>query len=206
MQHNGRSKIRNKTAYFNLKHNFQLHFPRAFRFYPAWQTSQHCLISINLYSIGIQLDKEKNQCIRQKTGAQNIVQEIKQYQEKWLQHVQRMDTNRLPKQALQCKGYFLYIKVCTYFWDVLHVMPSKHKAFWSCLYVCRTSQTGLYSQTVATLPRVSGVTVLVADCQNQCTQGLDCVVPLCIWNGRVLSYIETMQHTFKAHAVSWCNL
>ena len=48
------------------------------------------------------LDKEKNQCIRQKTGAQNIVKEIKQYQEKWLQHVQRMDTNRLPKQALQC--------------------------------------------------------------------------------------------------------
>ena len=49
------------------------------------------------------LDKEKNQCIREKTGAQNIVKEIKQYQEKWLQHVQRMDTNRLPKQALQYK-------------------------------------------------------------------------------------------------------
>ena len=49
------------------------------------------------------LDKEKNQCIRQKTGAQNIVKEIKQYQEKWLQHVQRMDTNRLPKQTLQYK-------------------------------------------------------------------------------------------------------
>ena len=41
------------------------------------------------------LDKEKNQCIRQKTGAQNIVNEIKQYQKKRLQHVQRMDTNRL---------------------------------------------------------------------------------------------------------------
>ena len=49
------------------------------------------------------LDKEKNQCIRQKTGAQSIVKEIKQYQEKWLQHVQRMDTNRLPKQAQQYK-------------------------------------------------------------------------------------------------------
>jgi hypothetical protein len=36
--------------------------------------------------------KEKNQCIRQKTGAQNVVKEIKQYQKKWLQHVQRMDT------------------------------------------------------------------------------------------------------------------
>ena len=39
------------------------------------------------------LDKQKNQCIRQKTAAQNIVQEIKQYQEKWLKHVQRMDTD-----------------------------------------------------------------------------------------------------------------
>jgi len=43
------------------------------------------------------------QCIRQKTGAQTIVKEIKQYQKKWLQHVQRMDTNRQPKQALQYK-------------------------------------------------------------------------------------------------------
>jgi hypothetical protein len=29
--------------------------------------------------------------------------EIKQYHEKWLQHVQRIDTNRIPKQALQYK-------------------------------------------------------------------------------------------------------
>jgi len=49
------------------------------------------------------LDKEKNQCIREKTGAENIVKEIKQYQEKWLQHMKRMDTNRIPKQALQYK-------------------------------------------------------------------------------------------------------
>jgi len=49
------------------------------------------------------LDKEKNRCIRQKTGAQNTVKEIKQYQKKWLHHVQRMETNRLPKQALQYK-------------------------------------------------------------------------------------------------------
>ena len=56
------------------------------------------------YFLGItKLDKEKNQCIRQKTGAQNIVKEIKQYQKKWPQHVQRKDTNRLPKQALQYK-------------------------------------------------------------------------------------------------------
>ena len=47
------------------------------------------------------LDKGKNQCIREKTGVQSIVKEIKQYQKKWLQHVQRTGTNRLPKQALQ---------------------------------------------------------------------------------------------------------
>ena len=34
-----------------------------------------------------------------KTGAQNIVKEIKQCQEKWLQHVQRMDTNGTPKRS-----------------------------------------------------------------------------------------------------------
>jgi len=33
------------------------------------------------------LDKEKNQSTGEKTGAQNIVKEIKQYQERWLQHV-----------------------------------------------------------------------------------------------------------------------
>jgi len=33
------------------------------------------------------LDKEKNQCIGEKTGAQNMVKEIKQYQKKWLQHI-----------------------------------------------------------------------------------------------------------------------
>jgi len=38
------------------------------------------------------LDKENNLCIRQKTGAKNIVKEIKQYQKMWLLHVQRMKT------------------------------------------------------------------------------------------------------------------
>jgi len=51
----------------------------------------------------IKLGKEKNQSIRQKMGEQSIVKEIKEYQKKWLQHVQRMDTNRLPIQALQYK-------------------------------------------------------------------------------------------------------
>ena len=34
-----------------------------------------------IHLLGVRkLGKEKNQCIRQKTGAQNIVKEIKQYQ------------------------------------------------------------------------------------------------------------------------------
>ena len=49
------------------------------------------------------LDKEKNQRIREKPGAQNIVKEIKHYQKKWLQHVQRMDSNGKTKQALRCR-------------------------------------------------------------------------------------------------------
>jgi hypothetical protein len=43
----------------------------------------------------------QNQCIREKTGAQNTVKEIKQYQKKWLQHVHRMDEKSIPKQALK---------------------------------------------------------------------------------------------------------
>ena len=34
-------------------------------------------------------------------GVQNIVKEIKHCHEKWLQHVQRMDTNRIQKQAIE---------------------------------------------------------------------------------------------------------
>jgi len=47
--------------------------------------------------------EKRKESIRKKMGAQNKVEEIKQYQKKWLQHVQRMDRNRLPKQALQCR-------------------------------------------------------------------------------------------------------
>ena len=64
-------------------------------------TYQHLYNPWDHVGLWTKLDKEKNQCIRQKTGAQNIAKEIKQYQKKWLQHVQRMYTNRLPKQALQ---------------------------------------------------------------------------------------------------------
>jgi hypothetical protein len=47
------------------------------------------------------LDKEKNQCISEKKRGTEHSKDIKQYQKKWLQHVQRMDTNRIPKQAIQ---------------------------------------------------------------------------------------------------------
>jgi hypothetical protein len=39
------------------------------------------------------LDKENNQCIRGKTGAQNIAKGIKQYHKKWLKQVQRVGRN-----------------------------------------------------------------------------------------------------------------
>jgi hypothetical protein len=39
-------------------------------------------------------------------GLQNIVLEIRQYQEKWLQHCDRVDTNRIPKPALKNKQKF----------------------------------------------------------------------------------------------------
>jgi hypothetical protein len=51
-----------------------------------------------------ELDKGKYQSIRKKTGAQDIVKGIKQYQKKWLQHVQRMGKNRIPKDALQYRS------------------------------------------------------------------------------------------------------
>jgi hypothetical protein len=47
------------------------------------------------------LDREINQSLREKVGVQNIVLEIKQYQREWLQHVERMGRDRIPKQALK---------------------------------------------------------------------------------------------------------
>jgi hypothetical protein len=47
------------------------------------------------------LDRKRNQSVREKLGAQNIALEIKQYQREWLQHMERMDTDRIPKQALK---------------------------------------------------------------------------------------------------------
>ena len=58
------------------------------------QHSEAAQMKFLKHLLGItKLDKEKNQCIRQKMGTKNIVKEIKQYQIKWLQHIQRMDTD-----------------------------------------------------------------------------------------------------------------
>jgi hypothetical protein len=45
-------------------------------------------------------DRGRKQPVRGKLGVQNNVQEIEQNKKKWLQHLQGMDSNRLPKQAL----------------------------------------------------------------------------------------------------------
>jgi hypothetical protein len=47
------------------------------------------------------LDRERNQSVREKLGVQKIVLETKQYQREWIQHVERMGTDRIPKQALK---------------------------------------------------------------------------------------------------------
>jgi hypothetical protein len=47
------------------------------------------------------LGREINQPVREKRGVQNIVLEIKQYHVEWLQYVERMGTDRIPKQALK---------------------------------------------------------------------------------------------------------
>jgi hypothetical protein len=47
------------------------------------------------------LDRERNQSVREILGVQNIVLEIKQYQREWLQHIERMNTDRIPKQGTE---------------------------------------------------------------------------------------------------------
>jgi hypothetical protein len=55
-----------------------------------------------IHLLGItKLDRERNQSIRETLGVQNIVLEIKQYQQEWLQHVERMDRDGIPKEALK---------------------------------------------------------------------------------------------------------
>jgi hypothetical protein len=52
------------------------------------------------FSVHNNAQKKRIKVLGKKTGAQNIVKEIKHYQQKWLQHVERVGTNILPKQAL----------------------------------------------------------------------------------------------------------
>ena len=91
-------RIHNITATAELKFGSEAWVPKK-------REEQHLEVAqmkFLRHLLGItKLDNEKNQCIRERTGAQNIVKEIKQYQKKWLQHVQRMDTNRLTRQALK---------------------------------------------------------------------------------------------------------
>jgi len=52
--------------------------------------------------LGIEkLKWERNQYVRDKLGVQNTVWDIQKYQEMWLQHLQRMESKKIPKQALQ---------------------------------------------------------------------------------------------------------
>jgi hypothetical protein len=55
-----------------------------------------CLVGIN------KSDGERNQSVRKKLVVQNSVRGVGHCQHEWL-HLQRMDTNRTPKQALQYK-------------------------------------------------------------------------------------------------------
>lgn len=46
------------------------------------------------------MDKKYNEDIRQELKVEDINSTIAGYREKWLQHVQRMETNRIPKMVL----------------------------------------------------------------------------------------------------------
>jgi hypothetical protein len=50
------------------------------------------------------LDRERNQSLGEKLGVQKIALAIQQYERKWLQYLDRMDINRIPKQALKYKS------------------------------------------------------------------------------------------------------
>jgi hypothetical protein len=55
------------------------------------QRLEAALMKFLRHLLGIMKLDKKNTSIREKTGAQNTVKETEQYQQKWLQHVQRMD-------------------------------------------------------------------------------------------------------------------
>lgn len=54
--------------------------------------------------VGInKLDGEINKTVREKLVVQSSVREVGHCQHEWLQHLQRMNTNRISKQELQYK-------------------------------------------------------------------------------------------------------
>jgi len=72
-------------------------YKQMLRWFPTFQVAATCF-SCSPPDLNL-LVNNLTFCIHVKyPGAQNIVKDIKQYQKKWQQHVQRMDTNRLPKQ------------------------------------------------------------------------------------------------------------
>jgi hypothetical protein len=59
-------------------------------------------VKILRHLLGItKLDRERTLSVREKLGVQNTVLEIKHYKRERLQHVERTDTDRTPKQALK---------------------------------------------------------------------------------------------------------
>jgi hypothetical protein len=49
------------------------------------------------------LDHQRNTTIREKLKVEHIVDDIKSYQNNWLQHVKRMEHSRIPRMALEYK-------------------------------------------------------------------------------------------------------
>jgi hypothetical protein len=56
----------------------------------------------NIECIGLtRLDRQRNPEIRNSLKVDNIVEDIKQYQRRWIDHLERMDRSRLPRLAFQ---------------------------------------------------------------------------------------------------------
>ena len=66
------------------------------------QRLEEAQIKFLRHLLGItKLDSERNESVREKLGEHSTVLEIKQYQHEWLQHVERMGSDRIHKQALK---------------------------------------------------------------------------------------------------------
>jgi hypothetical protein len=66
------------------------------------QTLEAAQMKFLRHLLGItKLDRERNQSMWEKLGVQNTALEMKQYRREWLQHADRMDRDRIVKQALK---------------------------------------------------------------------------------------------------------